>query len=76
VTKTAPHTSRGLRVVALVSNTDQTKERETMKREKNYVVYSRETGSEISYHKSAVLADKAARKIDPALRKADSKRIS
>jgi hypothetical protein len=50
--------------------------RETMKREKNYVVYSRETGEAISYHKSADLADGAARKIDPALRKADSKRIS
>jgi hypothetical protein len=50
--------------------------RETMKREKNYVVYSRETGEAISYHKSADLADRAARKIDPALRKADSKRIS
>jgi hypothetical protein len=48
----------------------------TMSKQRNYVVYSRETGEAISYHKSADLADKAARKIDPALRKADSKRIS
>jgi hypothetical protein len=47
-----------------------------MKREKNYVVYIRETGEAISYHKSADLANRAARKIDPALRKVDSKRIA
>ena len=42
---------------------------------KNYVVYDKTTGEAISYHKTADLADKAARKIDPALRKVTSKRI-
>ena len=43
---------------------------------KNYVVYDKTTGDAISYHKSEALADKAARKIDPALRKVTSKRIA
>jgi hypothetical protein len=43
---------------------------------KNYVVYDKTTGEAISYHKSADLADRAARKIDAALRKVTSKRIA
>ena len=46
-----------------------------MKREKNYVVYHKATGEAISYHTSDELADKAARRIDPALRTVASKRI-
>jgi hypothetical protein len=42
---------------------------------KNYVVYNKTTGEAISYHKSEALADKAARKIDAALRTVTSKRI-
>ena len=42
---------------------------------KNYVVYDKTTGEAISYHKSEALADKAARKIDSALRAVTSKRI-
>jgi hypothetical protein len=34
-----------------------------MKREKNYMVYSKTTGEAISYHKSADLADAKARKL-------------
>ena len=46
-----------------------------MKREKNYVVYDKTTGETISYHTSAILADKAARRIDAALRTVTYKRI-
>jgi hypothetical protein len=46
-----------------------------MKREKNYVVYNRESGLAISYHRNADLADTAARRIDRALRKVSYKRI-
>jgi len=42
----------------------------------NYVVYDKATGETISYHKSEALADKAARKIDAALRKVTYKRIA
>jgi hypothetical protein len=47
-----------------------------MKREKNYVVYDKETGEAISYHTTPALADAAARKIDAALRKVSWKRIT
>lgn len=39
-----------------------------MKREKNYVVYGKESGEAISYHTTPALADAAARRLDAALR--------
>jgi hypothetical protein len=54
---------------------DTPTERGEIMSSKNYVVYNKNTGESISYHKSAELADKAARKIDAALRSVTSKRI-
>jgi hypothetical protein len=44
-----------------------------MKREKNYMVYSKVTGGVVSYHKSEDLADAKARKLGS--REYGSKRI-
>jgi hypothetical protein len=46
-----------------------------MKREQNYVVYSKTTGETISHHTTEALADKAARRIDASLRTVSHKRI-
>ena len=46
-----------------------------MKRQSVYVVYERETGATISRHRSEELADKAARRIDAALRRVTVKRV-
>jgi hypothetical protein len=45
-------------------------------RGEKFLVYERETGEAISYHRSEALADKAARRIDAALRRVTIKRIA